>query len=185
MKFSIKAVIFPIAFSISFLFLSGCILNQHKVFTHSPPLAEKARKIQKGKTTRIQLETMLGVPDVLAEGSHTTLFPNSVMGLMRQEKRNHCYKIKERGAKISSEVTFDPDWYRKFAELEPYSSIDDNHIAFLYLEYEMTLKGGWIGFPVGISKINVRINKNRLLVFVNKTTGLVDEFAYGEEFKVE
>lgn len=59
----------------------------------------------------------------------------------------------------------------------PYSSIDLDHEAFYYLEVKST---GFFILPGGGC---MRIYRNRLLVFVDKKTGLVDEWNFREEFK--
>jgi hypothetical protein len=65
--------------------------------------------------------------------------------------------------------------------LFPYSSIDDEHEAFVYLERNYTGRGAVVmGGAIKWSHAT-----NRLLLFINKKTGIVDEVAYHEEFTTD
>ena len=108
-------------------------------------------------------------------------------------KKAEYIKINEERKKYNREnpadalPLFEPDYLDEIARLQPYSSIDENHLALLYLESDRDVDVVWVPviLPIagGGGKASTRLNK--LLIFINKKTGIVDEFSFREEFKVE
>ena len=74
--------------------------------------------------------------------------------------------------------------YDEQVELRAYSSIEEDHIAYLYEETdERYLAGMTFGLPVCIGGADYRIRWNRLLILIDGHTGVVDEFGYRAEFE--
>jgi hypothetical protein len=122
---------------------------------YHPPLAHNVAEIVKGQTTQTEIQELFGVPLISAEGSQISFYPESPMGRLWAQ----------------SPVPV--------AGRFPYSSIDDEHIAFLFLEQDSTSTrvsgGNW----------ETATRHNRLLIFINKKTGTVDEYSYWEEFEAD
>lgn len=152
----------------------GCTFRDHCM--HDPPLATNVPKIARGQTTRAQILEYFGVPDLEAHGSKVTLHDDSVMGKQRQEMK----RVLERAGMAASTDAFD-----EMARLWAYSSIDEDHVVYLYWETE-SHGGGWmiplIVIPTRITSSDVRVLQNKLLVLINRHTGVVDEFGYRQEF---
>ncbi len=56
----------------------------------------------------------------------------------------------------------------------------NSDLAFFYMEHKMK---GFVVIPIGGGWGTYY--RNKLLLFINKNKGVVDEFAYREEFKVD
>jgi len=157
------------------LLISGCSItsSKHFRFIHSPPLANGVPKIVEGQTTKDEIIKYYGVPDLEVDGTTIILHPETPLGRLieniRMTKRYH----------LDTNI-----WVDEWSKLLPYSSINDEHIVFLYLEIDSNWKDTFTYVPMN-SKIYETILRNKMIFFINKKTGLVDEFAYREEFKVK
>lgn len=179
------------------LFIQGCVIYFRDRVVHEPPLAKNVPRIVKGQTTKVEVFEWFGVPDMLIDGVEITLFPESPMGQKRAKIREMWIKYKEEVQKHENAFkkskywygppsSIDPDWPEKAARLQPYSSIDDEHIALIFLESEIRLKGKINWYLVRCTgHTNATYYENRLLIFIDKKTNIVDEFAYREGFKVD
>lgn len=132
--------------------LSGCPIPIYKVHVHNPPLARNVPRIVKGKTTLAQIIQFFGKPDIEADGPNAKANPQ---GHLMEEPGGSA-----KGAKALERSS-------------PYSSIDDEHVVFLYIESRMQ----------GV--VHLSGSHNKLMLFINKKTGLVDEFAYREQFNAQ
>ena len=189
-----KKILYVLIFLILLLiFLQGCFSSFRETVVHDPPLAQNVSRLVKGKTTRSEVLEWFCVPDLQADGADITLYPHSAMGEFRQKKRaeiekqnkyilEYNKKKRYRKSRITSPLG-DPDWWDKYAKLQAYSSIDEEHVALLYLESDSKVGVAWVPTGAGYGKYNYRLNK--LLIFIHKETGIVDEFSYREEFKAD
>lgn len=139
--------------------LGGCVWAGEDRRVHDPPLARNIDNLVEGQTTRIDILRMFGEPDVHADGPNATVSDNHPMLRWDTDK-----------------PLPDKRFIEEFKQAHPYSSIDDRHEAFFYLE---TLGRGFVVFPGG-GTASSYINK--LLIFVDKESGTVDRFYYWEEF---
>ena len=132
-----------------------------KKWVHDPPLSRNIGKIVKGQTTMEEILRLFGPPDIEANGPVAKASPNLPMFRMMQDSK--------------------PPRRFEYPAVSPvpYSSIDEDHVAFLYLE---ELNRGIVIIPGPSWASDVT---NRLLIFIDKKTNVVDEFAYREEFKAE
>jgi hypothetical protein len=143
---------------------SSCVIPFDKKFVHDPPLSRNVGKIVKGKTTREEILRIFGPPEIEADGPNAKASPNL------PEFRTIRESV-PRGFTIDIEYPT--------ASPIPYSSIDDEHLAYVYLE---DLQRGTVVIPGPSWASN---EKNILLIFIHKKTNVVDEFAYREQFKTE
>lgn len=144
-------------------FVEGCVIPIDKKWVHDPPLSRNLGKIVKGQTTRDEILRLFGPPDIEADGPRAKASANLPLFRMLRE------------ATPRTEIQIE---YPAVSPT-PYSSIDSDHVAFLYLE---EANEGVVMLP-GPSWASSR--KNKLLIFIDKRTNLVDEFAYSEQFKAE
>ena len=147
--------------AIAFMTLQACVIPFDKQWVHTPPLATNVAKVVKGQTTRGDVLRMFGPPDIEADGP--TAKANDSLPRFRM--------LTETGAKVGIRVD------HRSASPVPYSSIDDDHVLFVYIE---EAHRGTVVLP-GPSWGSMR--RNVLLIFMQKKTGLVDELTYREEFK--
>jgi hypothetical protein len=163
----------------------GCIIYGRCV--HDPPLAENVPKIVRGQTTRAQILDYFGIPDLEAQGSTVILHDDSMMGkhrLKTKRRLERAAKSAERFKTNSEAPRASPtSWYDRLMGFRAYSSIDNDHVAYLYEELEERyIAGMTFGLPVAIGGADYRIRRNKLLVLINKHTEVVDEFGYRQEF---
>jgi hypothetical protein len=144
-------------------------------------------KIVRGVTTRAQVLEYFGVPDYEVRGNVVTLRDDSMMGRHYREIREKMERAYEQAARNGT--TGQPQMVNgaammdQAASLGAYSSIDDDHIAYLYEETETSFSAWALPLPtVMVVRSNVRAHQNRLLLLINKHTGLVDEFGFRQEF---
>ena len=189
-------------------FALGCVPSlptiPSPIYAQNPPLAKKVHKIVKGETTKAEIIHLFGDPDYMADGADIKLHRNSLTGKkwadyqkwMADRHNNFRKKVQELQAATGEEEApssnpfhdknsnpfRDSHSFDKLEKSRPYSSIDDEHIAFLYLESYDTLSGFCLGPILFQSSTNL---ENRLLIFINKKTDIVDEFAFREQFKVD
>lgn len=162
----------------------GCIFHDRCV--HDPPLARNVQKIIRGQTTRAQILQYFGVPDLEAHGSTVTLHDDSVMGKERQKMKQLLESAQMALERYNTDGGGRPasgtDMFDEMARLWAYSSIDQDHVAYLYWEEES--RGGvWvIPLPAMIAGFDVQARHNKLLVLIDKHTGVVDEFGFRQEF---
>lgn len=147
--------------------LVGCIQGIPYKFIHQPVLAANVPKIIKGQTTREQILKFFGPPDIEADGAQSKV--NSNMPLIMMYRESGFKNELPSGLRLE----------RFF----PYSSIDEEHIAFFYLEHCYKYK-----LQTFVPVANVIANTvdqffNKLLILINKNAGVVDEFSFREEFK--
>ncbi|MCI0557352.1 MAG: hypothetical protein MN733_02575 [Nitrososphaera sp.] len=141
------------------LCLKGCPIPIDIKWVHDPVLAKNVPRLIKGKTTREEVVRYLGPPDVEVDGTNVKANPAAPI-----------FRIEGISSAFSAKV---------FEKSTPYSSMDAEHIAFIYIDRYakgvIFLPGpGWTS-----------AHNNKLLIFINKKTGLVDEFAYREELKAD
>lgn len=144
------------------LFLQCCAIPIHNTWVHNPPLATNVSRIVKGQTTRAEILKYFGIPDIEADGANSKVNSTGPLAQLWEYRRR-------------------PDVLSE--ELFPYSSIDNKHVTFLYLEFAG--RGVFALAPLPFTSIaGVRVTgySNKLLVFIDKNTGVVDDFAYREEF---
>jgi len=167
--------------TILFCVFSGCTYTYRERVVHSPILASNVPKLVKGTTTRSEVMQWFGVPDLQADGSRITLYPESPMGQYRLHGRARLIEQQSQFGKkgsLANPLAIDPDIYEKIARLRPYSSIDDAHVALLYEEmYYLSQSASRVGKDSHL--------RNQLLIFINKATDIVDDFAYREEFRAD
>lgn len=171
----------------------GCIMYGQCV--HDPPLGRNIPKIVRGQTTQAQILEYFGIPDLEAQGATVILHDDSMMGRKRQQMRRNLERMDKSQARLSTFLlvpsgnrdTQTPSAAKLYDEqvrLRAYSSIEEDHIAYLYEETdERYLAGMTFGLPVCVGGADYRIRWNRLLILINGHTGVVDEFGYREEFK--
>lgn len=162
----------------------GCIFHDRCV--HDPPLARNVPKIVRGQTTRAQILQYFGVPDLEAHGSTVTLHDDSVMGKERQKLKQLLESAQMTTEQYNTDgerrTVSGTDLFDEMARLWAYSSIDEDHVAYLYWETE-SRGGGWIiPLPIMIVSVDARWLRNKLLVLINEHTGVVDEFGFRQEF---
>jgi len=142
------------------LTLHSCVILGRENWTHVPPLATNVPRIVKGQTTRAEVLDWFGEPDLETEQGQAKA--NLNMAMIRS------YWPADTGIPEPLKA----DLERAF----PYSGIDENHEALLYVEQRNTsvliLPGG------GTAHRYV----NRLLLLVNRKTAVVDGFWYQAEF---
>lgn len=181
--------------TLQLIFTQSCVTSYHDQVVYDPPLAKNIPKIVKGQTTQTEVMQWFGVPHLQADGAEITLYSESPMGLHRAKARETLIKRKKQLQEMEksghqrlgwTSSSIDPDMWEKVAKLQPYSSIDDEHIALLYLEMDSKIKNiSTIGLPIYASRGSSIYRVNKLLIFINKKTGVVDEFSYWQEFKVD
>ena len=186
---------------LTILLSSGCSphsqnLSIMKQAVYDPPLSRHAGQIIKGKTTRAEILEWFGVPYLEADENKVTLFPDSPLALERKKNqealarfketyKEYCYFGQADSANSSTE-NIDNDYYEKVASLHPYSSIDDAHVVLLFLESKSSTESGQTGDTPAIShQLTTFTYYNRLLVFIDKKTDIVDQFSFREEFSAE
>jgi hypothetical protein len=160
----------------------GCA-GEHRL-VHDPPLAQNVSKIVRGTTTREQVLEYFGVPDYEVRGNVVTLRDDSMLGQHYREIRERMEQAYQHAARNGQpQMANGATMMDQAANRGAYSSIDDAHIAYLYEETE-TLYSAWaLPFPdIMVVRSNVRTHQNRLLLLINKHTGLVDEFGFRREF---
>ncbi|MCI0400374.1 MAG: hypothetical protein L0Z68_03605 [Gammaproteobacteria bacterium] len=148
------------------LALVGCDGGLRYKFVHEPTLATNAPKIVKGQTTRKEILKYFGPPDIEADGAQSKVSSNMPLIMMYRQ-----YRSNNLPSDIGSEGLF------------PYSSIDDEHISFFYVEhcYKYTTQAF---VPVlNVGAYTHRQFFNKLLILISKKTNMVDEFAFREEFE--
>lgn len=165
---------------------SGGCAGHHRL-VHDPPLADNVPKIARGETTREQVLGYFGVPDYEVRGTIVTLREDSMMGRHYQEvkeRMEEAFRRAERnGAVRPPQMAGGTAGMDQAVGMGAYSSIDDDHIAYLYLETEASYSAWALPLPhVMVVRSNVRARQNRLLILINKHTGLVDEFGFRQEF---
>ena len=164
----------------------GCVFPDRWV--HDPPLARNIPRIVRGQTTGTQILEYFGVPDLEAHGPVVTLHDDSVMGKQRQKNMRALERAEMAAERYNTNGgrrgATGTDLLDEMARLWAYSSIDEDHIAYLYLE--MDYRGtAWImpiGWPIVAGGSDHRVLQNKLLVLINRHTGVVDEFGYRQEF---
>ncbi len=176
------------------LLLAGCegCIARHRC-VHDPPLARNVPKIVRGQTTGTQILQYFGVPDLEAHGPKVTLHDDSVMGRQRQKTKEALERAEiaaeEYGIGVGRLKADETDFLDEAARLWAYSSIDEDHVAYLY--WEESCRGEVMFLPVPLPWINsslffggsdARVRQNKLLVLINKHTGVVDEFGFRQEF---
>ncbi|MCI0400377.1 MAG: hypothetical protein L0Z68_03620 [Gammaproteobacteria bacterium] len=154
--------------------LSGCSSGRGVLvaITHEPTLATEVPKIMKGRTTKGEVLKHFGMPDIEADGANSTVNANMPLVLMY----GATYELA--GVPIRPNPS-------NLMKLYPYSSIDEGHIVFVYEEF--CHKGGDVVF---VPVVNVGASTtyqffNKLLIWINKRTELVDNYAFREEFTVQ
>ena len=181
-RYILRALTFAISVILLLTILASCVASYRERVIHDPPLADRVGKLAKGKTTEAEVRAWFGVPDLKADGAEITLYSESAMGQYRAKKRIEYTKYNENIARKNWKLQpFDAEVLDKLAKLQVYSSIDDEHIALLYLESDQRTKAVWAPVGGGFGKTNYR--QNKLLIFINKRSGVVDHFSYKEEFK--
>ncbi len=148
------------------LVLGACAIAGNQSVLHNPPLGKGLTMIEKGRTTRDDVLKLFGTPDVEADGPRIKIGPN-------HPRMNSSPEAKFAMPRPGSQ----PPKPREV--VVTYSSIDDDRVALLYLE---TLSTGLLVVPGGGS---VSYAVNKLLIFVNKKTGIVEDFVYRGEFKTD
>jgi hypothetical protein len=169
----------------------GCII--HGQCVHDPPLARNVRNIVRGQTTKEQVLGYFGIPDLEAQGATVILHDDSMMGRKRHQMKRNLARADEAQDHLNGSLarlngSRNPQTpsaaalYDERVRLRAYSSIDDEHIAYLYEETDEWYVAG-IAYPLAIGGADYRIRWNRLLILINRHTGVVDEFGYRQEFK--
>ncbi len=144
------------------LTLNACVPIPIRVgYKREKPLASYAPMIVRGTTTRAEVERELGPPDVEADGGESRVNPETPLV-------KHFDKLKA---------------HRLWMSSVPYSSISADHVALLYLEIEARQFMLVNPFFIGLAAYQVTVTRNKLLVLVKKSTGIVEEVAYSQEFK--
>jgi hypothetical protein len=157
----------------------GCVI--HGRFVHEPPLARNVPKLERGKTTRAQVIEYFGAPDLEARGTVVTHRDDGPMAKYHEMMKRSYEVCNRNGLEGRGSETTGDQWLEDFLGLRAYSSIDDDHIALLYEELDGLAVMG-VTFPVMVGGSAMRIQQNRLLILLNKNTGVVDEFGYRQEF---
>ena len=142
--------------------LHACIpVPIHKTFYREPILRTQAPSIVKGTTTRAEIERRLGRPDLEVDGTRVTVYSDTPL-----TRYYDSWKAA-------------PGWQRGVA----YSSLDEEHIALVYFELDINSLVLIAPTP-GVAGAGFRLTalRNKLLVLVRKDTGIVDDWAYREEF---
>ncbi len=152
--------------------LPGCMSysSYSDSVVYDPPLARNVDRIVKGETTHSQILGFFGVPSLEVRGSNVIFHDDSPMGQSWLKSM----------AKSINGTTLSRS--ERIKQLLPYSSIDDQHVALLYLESDVQYNQGWIP---GMGAAHGAALSNRLLVFIDRRTGVVDEFGYLQEFKAD
>lgn len=150
------------------LALVGCGAGLPPKFLHEPALATNVPQIVKGQTTKEEVLEYFGMPDIEAHGAHSKVSSNMALILMYKDPKQRIPMVADN---IGVEGLF------------PYSSIDDEHIAFVYLEHCVNPTTETFVPVVNVGTFTSYQFFNRLLIFIDKATGLVDEFAFREEFE--
>jgi len=131
----------------------------NKQWVNTPPLAQSIATIQKGRSTRDDVVRHLGTPHLEALGGETKV------------SRLHP------AIRSLDESNYKPSYYSEILNLWPYSSITDDRIALVYFES----RGAGAVALWGSGKVSASVN--RLLIFINRETGFVEEVFFREEFK--
>jgi hypothetical protein len=142
---------------------AGCI-PIGATMAHTPALATNVGKLAKGQTTRAEVLQLFGDPDIQAVGAESRANPN--MPIFKGYRQ----------LGLAAEA----------ARLWPYSSIDPEEEAFFYIEWR--LGGGLAFLPLpygGVVGGNVSHAENKLLVLIDRRTGVVREFWYRQGFSVD
>ncbi len=172
---------------ITALLTSGCILpywQWHEQFAHSPPPSRNISRVIEGKTTRQEVVQYLGQPDLIVDGTSITLRPDGPLSRFQRSlyrKRDKARRTLADSIQIGpkTSIQFDPD---EWARLQPYSSINEKWTAFFYWEVDSTYRQ-FMSYIAGVSQDTTL--RNKLLVLINKETGIVEIVSYREEFKVD
>lgn len=164
---------------------AGCIL--HARFAHDPPLARNVARIECGRTTRAEVLECFGRPDFEVHGSCVTHNPDGPMGRYYERLRLSNVRMRRiaggtpRLWSTDEDRAFGERWLTRFLGLRAYSSIDDDHVAYLYEELE-----GWAGWGFTVPTVaggsHMQIRQNRLLVLIDVHTDVVDMYGYRHEF---
>ena len=157
-----SATVIPAVFFVLVcLALEACVPIPIRVgFKRERVLASYAPTIVRGSTTRAEVERELGPPDVEADGTYSRVNPGTPLV-------KHFDKLKAQRSWMSN---------------VPHSSLSAEHVALLYLEIEARQFMLVNPFFVGLAGYRVTIARNKLLVLVNKSSGVVEEIAYTHEF---
>jgi hypothetical protein len=157
---------------------------------HEPALAANIDKLVKGTTSKHDVLRYFGLPDFEVNGSNVTIHRGSPMARLRTQLDGRVTEAKRQSEQSwgpKPQVNFDPD---EWIKSHPYSSINDDHVVFLYVELDSQWRqvmpppiAPFVLFMVVRAEDTVR--RNRLFLWINKKTELVDDFAYREEFRVE
>ena len=190
--FERRRSIFCLLMVVVFLFVQGCVHRYSDIFVHDPPLVQNVTKLVRGKTTGTEILSLFGTPDFEADGAEDTVNTDSTMGEQRAAMKSKCEdynRLIEKNKYVANLPKCDPGCYEESARLLAYSSIDEDHIAYLYVETSWRRRNATYFVPVGVpgaySKSTNDVRINRLFILVNKHTGLVDNFAFREEFKAD
>jgi hypothetical protein len=149
----------------------GCVPK--KVLVHNPPLGRNVHQIVRGQTTKSQILARFGLPDIEADGSRSKVNANTPLAIWWGEYLKAA-----------------PEW----TDAMPYSGIGSNQEALFYVEF---FAKGILGTVRGARDVPMltlanegaagvyrgEVARNRLLVLINRDTGIVEDFAYREEFK--
>lgn len=130
-------------------------------FKRDQSLGAYATTIVQGTTTRADVERQLGAPDVEADDSSSRV--NLGTPLVKYFDKHNA----ERG------------WMNSI----PYSSMSPERIALLYLEIEARQLILFTPVMVGLAYTRLTISRNKLLLSINKKTGVVEEARFSKEFE--
>ena len=158
---ALRSVVSLLAAAVVSAGVSACVpIPIHVGFKREQPLSSYVPTIIRGTTTRTEVERRLGPADVEADGESSRVNPGTPLV-------KHFDKLRaERG------------WMRSV----PYSSLSTDRVALLYLEIEATQFMLVNPFFVGLAWYKTTVARNKLLLLVNKTSGVVEEFSYSHEF---
>lgn len=140
---------------------ASCIRTGHSVVgqvAYDPPLAKHAGQVVKGRTTGAQIQEWFGTPYLQADGPHVTIFADSPV--MRSLRNPRVQELAD-----------------EYSKLMPYSSLDNEHVALLYMETAL------VGLEAMMYGGEMRPLANKMFVMINKKTDIVAEFCYRQEFK--
>jgi hypothetical protein len=134
-------------------------------FTHSPRLAANVHRLKVGQSTQGEVLQYFGLPDIEAYSVLTKVNPRGPLAKFWGEH----FKARR-------------DWMESL----PYSSIDQQHVTYLYVELEIRDSFELL-YPdlyfSAIGSYRSSIRKNKLLIRFNRDTGVVQTISYGEQFR--
>lgn len=151
-------------FMVPIFLFSSMACTPLKQFAHSPRLATNVHRLQIGQTTKSEVFKYFGFPDIEADAATSRV---NLGGPLASFWGKHF--------KAS----------REWTESLPYSSINEQHSIFLYVEIEIRDSFELL-YPdaafYAIGNYRSSILKNKLLIrFTN--TGTVESVSYREEFR--